>query len=715
VPTWASAFFLFLSVSVAQADVVFSDLFNRPDSNTVDDHWIECENDIDDVGILSNTMRIRDQNGCSFGDAAATRAIPTIGYENIQIAFNYCTLNTEISDTVTLKVSYDGSVFSTYPPLNLGGTGCTNYTTSLLPSAANDNANFVVRIQINVDQEDEGVLIDDLVVSGTPSVASEYIYFDDFNRGPTNNLSFDWTECENDSDDVAINSGNAMQLRDQNGCSFGDAAATRAISTVGYEGIQILFYYCPFNTESSDTFTPKVSYDGSVFATYPSEPLGGTECIFYVTSVLPSQANNNPNFAVRLQINVDQEDEGVLIDDFAVAGAPTSAPTDTTPPSISSVRVEPSSPVYGQDISLKATATDTESNIASAEYTGNGITWNNMSADDGAFNGPSENVTYTRPGNQPAGQPRQFCVRATDTAGNTSDGFDCVNYTVTAAQLTVTFDGEEFDLDGRPTSLKATVSGGPSSCYSGKTLTFNVQSDEAGGPYAGAGKDILATVGSDGKASIQENLPLGYVYEVEASFPNQNLGGSTAHECLGDSDTGITVVADPNASSTGGGWYKVDGLTPPRVNFGYTARSKYSKRTEEWTTTGNVLWMHQNNYRLKGTILNGGNLPDEYCEGQGDFLACAAFEGEGTLYERNELYDPCCNPYDYCGMEWVNPMPVTFLFVAHDGGSSKECKGKGNKCKDVPKPDEFGMEIDITSIDAETGPIELHGGNLMVR
>lgn len=389
---------------------------------------------------------------------------------------------------------------------------------------------------------------------------------------------------------------------------------------------------------------------------------------------------------------------------------------DNTPPVISNVRVEPSTPVYGQDISLKATATDAESNIASAEYNG-GSGWNPMTADDGDFDELSEDVTYTRSGTpfQPVG-PRKFFVRATDAAGNTSAGVDpdSVTYQVVAAQLTVTFDGEEFDIDGEPTFLKATVSGGPAVCYQGKNVTFNVQSDTAGGDYT-AGKDYLAPAGSDGKATVELDLPLGHVYDITVSFPDQDLGGNTAPECLGDQDTGISVVADPNASSTGGGWYKVAGLSPPRVNFGYTARTKYNKRTDEWTTSGNILWMHQGNYRLKGAILNGGNLPDEYCNGEGDFEACAAFSGEGTLYEYNDSYDSSCAPYDYCGMEWVNPEPVTFLFVTHDGGSSKECKGKGNNCKDVLKPDEFGMQIDLVVIDAESDPLGLNGGNLVVR
>jgi hypothetical protein len=386
---------------------------------------------------------------------------------------------------------------------------------------------------------------------------------------------------------------------------------------------------------------------------------------------------------------------------------------DNTPPTITNVRVEPASPVYGEDISLKATATDTESNIASAEYNG-GVGWNPMTADDGAFDELSEDVSFTRP-TQPVGN-RKFFVRATDAAGNRSAGIDpdSVTYQVVAAQLTVTFDGEAFDVDGQPTFLKATVSGGPVACYNGKLITFNVQSDTAPGGYD-TGIDYPVYVGSDGKATAEVNLPLGHVYDILVDFPDQNLGGSAAPECLGDQDSGITVVADPNASSTGGGWYKVDGLSPPRVNFGYTARTKYNKRADEWTTSGNVLWMHQNNYRLKGSILNGGNLPDEYCEAEGDFEACAAFSGEGTLYEHNDFYDPYCEPYEYCGMEWVNPEPVNFLFVTHDGGSSKECKGKGNKCKDVLKPDEFGMSIDLVAIDAETDPIELHGGNLVVR
>ena len=48
------------------------------------------------------------------------------------------------------------------------------------------------------------------------------------------------------------------------------------------------------------------------------------------------------------------------------------------------------------------------------------------------------------------------------------------------------------------------------------------------------------------------------------------------------------------------------------------------------------------------------------------------------------------------------------------GGTSPECVSK-KKCEDVDKPDQFGIEIAFESIPAESKPVYLNGGNLVVR
>jgi len=215
---------------------------------------------------------------------------------------------------------------------------------------------------------------------------------------------------------------------------------------------------------------------------------------------------------------------------------------------------------------------------------------------------------------------------------------------------------------------------------------------------------------------------------------DQNVDLDGDAECLGASDEDMLVVADPNASSTGGGFYMLN-YNPaysngnPGAHFGYTAQRKYDKQLDEWFTTGNLLWMHKGHWRLKGNITEGGKLPDgacpydpldvypsDYMDYVTGTLTCAAFGGDGTLYEYNESYNPLCPSYLQCGMQWINPEDVSFMFVAYDGGSAKACKGK--RCKEVDRPDAFGLiEVDPVDIGDSGGEfvIQLKGGNVVVR
>ena len=377
------------------------------------------------------------------------------------------------------------------------------------------------------------------------------------------------------------------------------------------------------------------------------------------------------------------------------------ATADTTAPVVSNVNAD--DVVFPSDAVVTALAEDTESNIKSAEYSRDGLPGVAMSAADGSFDEQAENLTATLSGLLV--KTYEVCVTATDVNDNTSDGTACDTFEVTAAQLAVAFAGPELDLDGAPTELEAEVTG---PCASGAEVEFFA---DLGSGYVSQGK---ANADLSGVATKSVNLPDGGIYDIKVVVGDQNLGGDDAAECLGDEDTsGITVVADPKASSTGGGWYKIDGLSPPRVNFGYTAQSKYNKKLDEYSTKGNLVWMHQEQYRLKGVITEGGKLPEEMCDSE--FAACAAFGGEGTLYEHNPNYDPGCPSYLTCGQEWINGIANTpFVIFVNDGGTSRECLNK-KKCKEVEKPDQFGIQIDYESIPAESDPLYLNGGNLVVR
>jgi hypothetical protein len=389
-----------------------------------------------------------------------------------------------------------------------------------------------------------------------------------------------------------------------------------------------------------------------------------------------------------------------LVDDVVVV-AESGCGGDTAPPVVTNVAATPDPQTFDGNVLISADVTD-DTGIASVEYTlDSGSTWTAMSLDSGD--------TYTATLLGPFAGDYSVCVRATDTAdpANTSDGTSCDDFEVNPAQLAITFAGQELDLDGAPTQLKAQVTG---PCSSGAAVEFFADAGSGAG-YVSLGTD---TTDLSGEAELGANLPVGYVYDIKVAVGPQDLDTDGEPECMGDVDTsGIAVVADPKASSTGGGWYKIDGLAPPRVNFGYTAQSKYDKKLGEDVTKGNLVWMHQDSWRLKGVINAGGKLPDETCDTE--FASCAVFAGEGTLYEHNPDYDPACPPYLTCGQEWVNRSPNTpFLFYVNDGGTSRECLNK-KKCKEVEKPDQFGIEIELETVPAESSPVYLNGGNLVVK
>jgi hypothetical protein len=350
---------------------------------------------------------------------------------------------------------------------------------------------------------------------------------------------------------------------------------------------------------------------------------------------------------------------------------------------------------FPADAIVTATATDAASNIAGAEYSRDGTAWTAMSAVDEAFDEPSEDLTATLSGLMV--KTYEVCVRATDTAdpANTSDGTACDTFDVTAAQLDIAFAGQELDLDGGQTQLKAAVTG---PCSSGAAVEF----------FAGGLSQGTASTDTLGVASLSKTLPLG-VHDIKVEVDDQDLGGDTKPECQGDIDTGVTVVADPNAASSGGGWYKVDSVAPPRVNFGYVANVKYNKKTQESLTTGNLLWMNQDNFKLKGAINQSGKFD---CP-TSDYAQCAVFAGTGILYEHNDSYDPAIDPPSE---EWTgnSPLEVSFVATVYDGGSSTVCQKK--RCTVTERPDAIMMQINGASVPAAPYEIiTLQGGSITVK
>jgi hypothetical protein len=119
-----------------------------------------------------------------------------------------------------------------------------------------------------------------------------------------------------------------------------------------------------------------------------------------------------------------------------LAGNPNEASTsldntvtyDATPPAVSNIA--PTVIAVNTSFDLTATVNDVGlggSNIASADYQVDGGSWTSMTAVDGSFNSPTENVKASVPG-FPLPDVHDICVRGKDAAGNT--GVRCILFAV---------------------------------------------------------------------------------------------------------------------------------------------------------------------------------------------------------------------------------------------------------------------------------------------
>jgi hypothetical protein len=125
---------------------------------------------------------------------------------------------------------------------------------------------------------------------------------------------------------------------------------------------------------------------------------------------------------------------------LAVAILPTGAAFAATGPVTSNVAVTAVTPplTIGGSATLTATEDDTASggfNIVSAQYSLNGGAWTAMTASDGAFDSPTEDVTASFTVAQGL---NEVCVTGTDSGGFTGAA---VCTTFTAASSTYTFKG----------------------------------------------------------------------------------------------------------------------------------------------------------------------------------------------------------------------------------------------------------------------------------
>lgn len=156
----------------ASATIIFEDDFNRANSNNLGSDWSTIETDGDDVAIVNNTLRMRDDFLFRLIDAAATQHISTESFDDIYINFEWKALiASESSDTLFLSW-YDGSNWTDIWQTGLGSDSDSFASVSVgAISGANDLSDFGFRFRIDVDEvfgNNEGVYLDNIVLRGTP-------------------------------------------------------------------------------------------------------------------------------------------------------------------------------------------------------------------------------------------------------------------------------------------------------------------------------------------------------------------------------------------------------------------------------------------------------------------------------------------------------------------------------------------------------------------
>jgi hypothetical protein len=153
----------------AAAEVIFSDDFNRQDSNSVGNSWTELEDDSNDVGVFGGALRLRDTlSGNPDASASRLSGISTVGYTNISLSYAWAALTESESDDdlfVEWRVGPVGS-WQTVATHGLGGNGSFTTQTFSLGSLAAGVADFELRFWTDVGNSDEGALINFVTLSG---------------------------------------------------------------------------------------------------------------------------------------------------------------------------------------------------------------------------------------------------------------------------------------------------------------------------------------------------------------------------------------------------------------------------------------------------------------------------------------------------------------------------------------------------------------------
>ena len=164
------AMYVCMLATPASATTVFTDDFNRNNSNSVGNGWVELNDSASDVAIANNRLQLRDELTGNPDAAASQISISTVGFNSISFAYSWAAITSSETDDY-LQAAWKQHTATTWTNLvsgnghALGGNGGFASASYDLGNLAS-NTSIDIRFWTDVDNSDEGALIDWVTISG---------------------------------------------------------------------------------------------------------------------------------------------------------------------------------------------------------------------------------------------------------------------------------------------------------------------------------------------------------------------------------------------------------------------------------------------------------------------------------------------------------------------------------------------------------------------
>ncbi len=257
----------------------------------------------------------------SYG-ATATKTIPTTGYTSITLAFKLAGYSLEAGEYTVVQYNTGAGWVEAGRINDVQDTGAYQSFSVALPAAANNNANFQVRLYTYGNSSADYGYLDDIVVSGTSTSGggtSPVSILSDSIDGNTTLAG--WTRS---STTYAKYYTATYKIGTASLCVSYGATATRTIPTTGYTSITLAFKLAAYSLETGEYTVVQYNTGSGWVEAGRRNDVQDTGAFQSFSVTLPAAAANNPNFQIRLYTYGNSSADYGYLDDIVVKGTPAS-------------------------------------------------------------------------------------------------------------------------------------------------------------------------------------------------------------------------------------------------------------------------------------------------------------------------------------------------------------------------------------------------------